>query len=215
MSMEILSRSAALHGAAVACMKGAVPADHPRTLAAYQCALMSVEHAAGAVALLTIGMPNAAMALFRPQFESLMRCVWLLEAADERWVRQFHAADVETGDSPALADMIEALLQLEDPRSRDIVEHLDAYRLQGLGAIGVLTQGGMRPMARLGQGAANEQLEALVRCANGLVCHAAQMAALISADPSAAMQAVQSLRSAFADCLPVDCRPVDSMPSAG
>lgn len=206
MSMEILSRAAALHGAAVASMKDAVPTDHPRTIAAYQCALMSVEHATGAVALLTIGMPNAALALFRPQFESLIRCVWLLEAADERWVRQYHAAadaaENDGDEAPGLADMIDALLALEDPRSKDIVEHLGEYRSRALHAANGLTRGGIRPMSRAGNAAADGQVEDIVRCANGLVCHAAQMAALISTDPQANLPAVQALRAGFRDCLP-------------
>ncbi len=89
MPADIIQRSAELHAAAVACISGSAPTDQPRVISAYQCALMSVEHATGAVALHTIGMPNAAMALFRPQFETLIRGVWLLEAADEKWVRQY------------------------------------------------------------------------------------------------------------------------------
>lgn len=206
MSMEILSRAAALHGAAVASMKDAVPTDHPRTIAAYQCALMSVEHATGAVALLTIGMPNAALALFRPQFESLMRCVWLLEAADERWVRQYHATGDAAGntdqEAPGLNVMIDALLALDDPRSKDIVDHLGEYRSRALRAANGLTRGGIRPMSRSGNAAADAEVEDIVRCANGLVCHAAQMAALISTDPQANLPAVQALRAEFRDCLP-------------
>ncbi|MFS8981343.1 hypothetical protein PO002_44490 [Cupriavidus necator] len=89
----------------------------------------SVEHAAGAVALLTIGMPNAAMALFRPQFETLIRGVWLLEAAGEKWVRQYHEPLTEESaraadKAPGVKVMFDELLKLEDPRVKGIVAHL-------------------------------------------------------------------------------------------
>lgn len=205
MAMEIFSRSAELHSAAVASMKDAVPTDHPRTIAAYQCALMSVEHAAGALALLTIGMPNAALALFRPQFEALIRSVWLLEAAEEKWVRQYHEVPADASapaDAPALAAMREDLLRLDDPRSRDVVEHLDEYRAQASDAISALTNGGLHPMSRSGNGDPAGLVERVVRCANGLVCHAAQMAALVSNDAPSSMVAVHALRAQFQDCLP-------------
>jgi len=207
MAMEIFSRSAELHSAAVASMKDAVPADHPRTIAAYQCALMSVEHAAGALALLTIGMPNAALALFRPQFEALIRSVWLLEAAEEKWVRQYHEAPADASATaanaaPTLAAMREDLLRLDDPRSKDVVEHFDEYRAQAADAIDGLTHGGLHPMSRAGNRDPAGLVDRVVRCANGLVCHAAQMAALVSTDAPSSMVAVHALRAEFQDCLP-------------
>ena len=207
MPADITKRTAELHAAAVACISGSAPTDHPRVISAYQCALMSVEHAAGAVALLTIGMPNAAMALFRPQFETLIRGVWLLEAADEKWVRQYHEPLSEESaraadKAPGLKIMFDELLKLEDPRVKGIVEHLDEYRAQSLRALNTFTHGGMHPMSRSGTGYPVALVENVVRCANGLVCYAAQMAALISTDAEANMVPVRALHLDFPDCLP-------------
>lgn len=207
MPVEILKRSAELHAAAVSCMSGSAPTDHPRVISAYQCSLMSVEHAAGAIALLTIGMPNAAMALFRPQFETLIRGVWLLEAADEKWVRQYHEPPSEESSraadmAPGVKLMFDELLKLEDPRVKGIVVHLDEYRAQSLRALSSLTHGGMHPMSRSGTGYPMTLVDNVVRCANGLVCYAAQMAALISTDAEANMVLVGGLHQDFRDCLP-------------
>ncbi len=207
MSIDILSRSAELHNAAVTGMSRATPADHPRTIRAYQCALMSVEHAAGAVALLTMGMPNAAMALFRPQFETLIRGVWLLEAADEKWVQQYHeplsAESARAADkAPGLQVMFDELLKLDDPRVKGIVGHLDEYRQQSLRALNSFTHGGMHPMSRSGNGYPMGLIDNVVRCANGLVTYAAQMAALVSTDAQANMVPVRALHADFADCMP-------------
>ncbi|MCY1208327.1 hypothetical protein D9M68_139740 [compost metagenome] len=207
MSVDILPRSAELHNAAVTCMGCAAPMDHPRTISAYQCALMSVEHAAGAVALLTIGMPNAAMALFRPQFETLIRGVWLLEAAGEKWVRQYHGPLTEESaraadKAPGLKVMFDELLNLEDPRVKDVVSHLDEYRQQSLRAMNSFTHGGMHPMSRSGTGYPLALIDNVVRCANGLVCYAAQMAALVSTDAQANMVSVRALHADFQDCMP-------------
>ncbi|CAG9186045.1 DUF6988 family protein [Cupriavidus pampae] len=207
MTLQITSRSAEFHTALAESMKQCVPTDHPRVLSAYQCALMSLEHAAGAVALLTIGMPNAAMALFRPQFETLIRGVWLLEAADEKWVRKYHAPLTEesarAGDkAPGLRVMFDELLALEEPRVRDIVRHLDEYREQSLRAMNSFTHGGMHPMSRSGKGYPIGLIENVVRCANGLLIYAAQMAALTSTDPQSNMLSVRALMSDFKDCMP-------------
>ncbi len=207
MTIDILSRSADLHNAAVTCMGSVTPTDHPRAISAYQCALMSVEHAAGAVALLTLGMPNAAMALFRPQFETLIRGVWLLEAADEKWVRQYHEPlseeSVRAADkAPGLKIMFDELLKREDPRVKGIVEHLDEYRQQSLRAMNSFTHGGMHPMSRSGTGYPLGLIDSVVRCADGLVCYAAQMAALVSTDAQANMVPVRALRTDFEACMP-------------
>ncbi|WER48377.1 hypothetical protein CupriaWKF_26695 [Cupriavidus sp. WKF15] len=207
MPADIIKRSAELHAAAVSCMSRSEPTDHPRVISAYQCALMSVEHAAGAVALLTIGMPNAAMALFRPQFETLIRGVWLLEAADEKWVRQYHEPLSEESaraadKAPGVKRMFDELLKLEDPRVKGIVAHLDEYRAQSLRALNSFTHGGMHPMARSGTGYPVALVDNVVRCANGLVCYAAQMAALVSTDAQANMARVRTLHQDFLDCLP-------------
>lgn len=207
MAIDILSRSAELHNAAVGGMAQATPTDHPRAISAYQCALMSVEHAAGAVALLTIGMPNAAMALFRPQFETLIRGVWLLEAADEKWVRQYHEPLSEESakaadKAPSLKVMFDELLTRDDAKVKGIVGHLDEYRQQSLRAMNSFTHGGMHPMARSGTGYPIGLIDNVVRCANGLVAYAAQMAALVSTDAQANMVLVRALHSDFRDCMP-------------
>ncbi len=207
MPADIIQRSAELHAAAVACISGSAPTDHPKVISAYQCALMSVEHATGAVALLTIGMPNAAMALFRPQFETLIRGVWLPEAADEKWVRQYHEPLSEelaraADQAPGLTIMIDELLGLGDPRVNGIVEHLDAYRAHALHAMNSFTRGGMHPMSRSGTGYPEALVGRVVRCANGLVCDAAQIAALISSHAEANMARVRALHQDFSDCLP-------------
>jgi hypothetical protein len=207
MAVDILRRSAELHAAAVTCMSESTPTDHPRVISSYQCALMSVEQAAGALALLTIGMPNAAMALFQPQFETLIRGVWLLEAADEKWVRQYHEPSSEESprpadEAPGVKAMFEELVKREDPRVNDIVEHLDEYRAQSLRALNSVTHGGMHPMSRSGTGYPTTVVDNVVRCANGLVCYAAQMAALISTDAEANLILVRVLHRDFQDCLP-------------
>ena len=125
------------------------------------------------------------MALFRPQFETLIRGVWLLQAADEKWVRQYHEPLSEESaraadKAPGVKIMFDELLKLEDPRVKGIVGHLDEYRAQSLRAFNSFTHGGMHPMSRSGSGYPVTLVDNVVRCANGLVCYAAQMTALIS-----------------------------------
>lgn len=208
MQGDLLERTAAFHKAAVACIGNSQPREDKRAISAYQCALMSVEHATGALALLSIGLPNAAMALFRPQFETLVRGVWLLEAADEKWVLQYHEPlSQDSGraaeNAPGVNAMFDLLLKLGEPRVQGVIANLDQYRALNWGALNSFTHGGMHPMARSGAGYTDELVDNVIRNANALVCLAAQIAALVSADPQACMVPVRKLHEDFRDCIPL------------
>jgi hypothetical protein len=60
---------------------GLIPADGTRHLVALQAGLLSLEHAAGALVLISQGFYPSAIALMRPQYESLVRGIWLLVAS--------------------------------------------------------------------------------------------------------------------------------------
>lgn len=188
MMLTSVSRSAEYHSAVAESMTRCAPRDHPRVMSAYQCALMSLEHTAGTVALLTIGMPNAAMALFRPQFEALIRGVWLLEVADEKWVRQYHELLTEESAREAdkapgtEGDACRAARARKSARQqhRSTSERVSRTTLTDDEQF---THGGMHPMSRSRKGYPIDLIENVIRCANGLLIYAAQIAALVSTSP--------------------------------
>ncbi|CAG9184081.1 DUF6988 domain-containing protein [Cupriavidus respiraculi] len=204
---DFYGRVAAFHNAALACIAMVQPMDDRRAIAAFRCGLMSVEHASGALALLSIGLPSPALALLRPQFETLVRGIWLLYAADEKWVAQYFEPLTETsavaGDkAPGMALMLDALSAVEEPSARAVIGQLLQYRDLNWKALNSYTHGGMHPMARSGDGYPDELVENVLKNANGLVCVAAQLAAVVSGDADR-MEPVRQLHRDFADCIPL------------
>lgn len=206
-SNEFLERTASFHNAAVGCMALSQPVDGERSVPAYQCALMSIEHSSGMLALLSMGLPNAALALLRPQFETLLRGIWLLYAADEKWVRQYHkpltASSVNAADrAPDVKEMFDELATIDRPDVRAVVANLDQYRGVNWKALNSFTHGGKHPMSRSALGYPDELVTNVVRNANGLVCLAVQFVAILSGDP-ASMEPVRRLHDEYQDCLPL------------
>lgn len=204
---DFYGRVAAFHNAALACIATVQPIDDRRAIAAFRCGLISVEHASGTLALLSIGLPSPALALLRPQFETLVRGVWLLYAADEKSVLQHFEplteASVANGDEPPeIASTLDALSAVEDPSARGLIGQLLQYSGLSWKTLNRYTRGGRHHMPRSGDGYPDELTANVLKNANGLVCLAAQLAAVISGDADK-MEPVRQLHRNFADCIPL------------
>ena len=82
----LLRRTGEFHDAVHAHVGSLVPAQGARYLVAFQAGILSLEHATGALVLASNGLFPSAYTLMRPQYESLVRGVWLLHVASENWV---------------------------------------------------------------------------------------------------------------------------------
>tara|TARA_R110001583_G_scaffold165276_2_gene317814 strand:+ start:19327 stop:19617 length:291 start_codon:yes stop_codon:yes gene_type:complete len=78
---HLLDRTAEFHEAVHQHVGELLPVPEPRFLTAFQSGLLSLEHALSAFMLFQHGLCPSAIALARPQYESLVRGVWLLHAA--------------------------------------------------------------------------------------------------------------------------------------
>ncbi len=74
-----------------------------RQSAALQSA--SLEHSAAVVLLVKSGLPGSASALLRPQYEALVRGLWLHRCASDQWVEKFARGH----EPPKVGVMIAAL----------------------------------------------------------------------------------------------------------
>ena len=79
---DLFQQVVASHIAALA------PADGSRYDVAFQAALLSIEHSIGALLLVRNRLFPPAYALMRTQYESCVRGIWLLYAANETWVEK-------------------------------------------------------------------------------------------------------------------------------
>ncbi|MGH8790539.1 MAG: DUF6988 family protein [Cupriavidus necator] len=166
---------------------------------------MSIEHAAGALVLLGNGLYAPGFTLLRPQYESLVRGIWLLYAATENWVDKLGAALTQEtakrgNEAEGFADMLKQLESSDAPRH--LIDQLKQYRDVAWKALNSYAHGGLHPLARTVSGYPPQLAIDVLRNSNALVSIAAQLAAILSGDVRN-MQPVRQLHVDFADCIPV------------
>ena len=81
--IALIERTARFLEAIHAHLGNLVPAEGTRHLVAFQAALLSLEHATGASVLIGQGFFPSAYVVIRPQYECLVRGIWLLYAASD------------------------------------------------------------------------------------------------------------------------------------
>ena len=99
----LLQRTARFHEAVRSHVAGLAPAHGSRPAVAFQAGLLSMEHAAGALVLIEAGLFPPAYALMRPQYECLVRGIWLLHAASGTWVEKLAKPLICPGQAPKFA----------------------------------------------------------------------------------------------------------------
>ena len=183
-----------------------LPAQGARYLVAHQAAALSLEHANGARVLIDYGLLPTAFALMRPQFECLLRGVWLLHVASENWVAKLSApltveSAKQANEGPMLAEMFKQLdSDIAAPLA--LVAQLKQYRDATWKVMNSYAHGGLHPLSRTLNGYPIELVYDIVRNSNAIVALAAQLISILSGDPKN-MEPVRKFHVDFADCLPV------------
>lgn len=202
---RLLDRTAQFHVAVLNHVGTLVPADDSRCIVAFQAGLLSLEHATGTIILVAQGLQSSAYTLLRPQFECLVRGVWLLHAASDTWVAKLAQALTpesakQADDMPMLAEMLKQLDKAPDS-PRHIVEQLKKYRDTAWKALSSYVHGGLHPLARTDSGYPEQLTIDVVRNSNGILALTLQLQSILSGDP-ADMEPARRLHEEFADCIP-------------
>jgi hypothetical protein len=202
---EFLDRTAQLHEAVGAHVSSVVPVANDRFVVAFQAGVLSIEHATGALILISQRLIAPAIALHRTQFESLVRGIWLLHAASDEWVAKLSEPLTQESAKKAneglmLAEMLKHLENSSAPEA--LVNQLKSYRDVAWKALSSYTHGGIHPIARTISGYPPQLARDAVRNSNGLIALAAQLASIVTGNPQA-MVPIRQLHSDFIDCLPV------------
>ena len=183
---------------------GLIPADGTRHLVALQAGLLSLEHAAGALVLISQGFYPSAIALMRPQYESLVRGIWLLHTASDTWVEKL--SEPLTVESAKRANeglmLAEMLMEKSSTAPAAIVEQLKQYRDVTWKAMNSYAHGGLHPLSRTLAGYPAELTYDVVRNSNAIVALATQLIAILTGDPRN-MEHVRRFHVEYADCLPI------------
>lgn len=201
----LLDRTGELHRAVVELTSQAEPVADARFVVSFLSGVLSIEHAIGAHFLLANSLHASGFSLFRLQFETLVRGVWLLHAASDIWVEKLsQPLTAESASRANQAPMLkEMIAQLDRSNAPDHLVHtLTQYRDVTWTALNSFAHGGLHPIARTIEGYPPELAHDAIRNSNGLTTIAAQLIAIVSGEEPN-MEPVRQLHADFADCIPV------------
>ena len=201
----VLDRTHQLHKAVAKLTSEALPIADDRFVLAFQAGIVSMEHAMGAHLLFSQTIFAPGFSLYRPQFETLVRGVWLLHAASDGWVNKLSQPLTldnakRANQVPLLAEMLRQLDSSEAPSH--LVQQLAQYREVLWKDLSSFTHGGIHPISRTIEGYPPEIVIGAIRNSNGLVAIATQLISIVTSDPPTA-EPVRQLIADFADCIPL------------
>lgn len=201
-----LHRTAQFHEAVADHVNRLAPFPEKRFVVSFQAGLLSLDHARGTLMLIGNGLGTSALSLLRPQYESLVRGIWLLHAATDNWVDKLsEPLTVESArranEGPMLAELLKQLDGSDAPAQ--LVDQLRQFKDVSWKALSSYTHGGIHPLTRTLAGFPVQLAIDAMRNSNALVCIAAQLTAILTGDPQRNMPAVRKLHVDFADCLPI------------
>jgi hypothetical protein len=202
----LLDRNADFHKAVQTHVGNLNPFEECRFLVSFQAGLLSLEHATGAFALISINLLPSGYALMRPQYESLVRGIWLLHAASDSWIEKLgEPLTVETAkranEGPMLAEMLKGL-EASSTAPQALVGQLKEFRDITWKALNSYAHGGLHPLARTVTGYPAQLTYDVVRNSNAIVALTTQLLSILTGDPRQ-MKPVRKLHVEFADCLPI------------
>lgn len=183
-----------------------LPAPGERFATAFQSGLLSLEHALSSLMLLNHGLFSSAIALTRPQFESLVRGVWVLHAASDNWVAKLsEPLTMETAkranEGLGLADMLKELEAHPDAPA-PIVAQLREYKEVTWKAMNSYAHGGLHPLSRTLTGYPPRLIWDVIRNSNAVVALTTQLQSILTGHPEN-MGPVRRMHQEFADVLPI------------
>jgi hypothetical protein len=203
---KLLDRTSELHAAVQRHMQSLLPAPDQRFVIAFQSGLLSLEHAVSALVLFEQGLFSSAIALTRPQFESLVRGIWLLHAASDNWVNKLSEpltmeSAKRANEGEGLAEMLKQL-EANPTAPAAIVTQLREYKEVTWKAMNSYAHGGLHPLSRKTMGYPAQLIYDVIRNSNAIVALTAQLQSILTGMPEN-MGPVRQMHRDFVDVLPI------------
>lgn len=203
---SLIERSFLLHEAVYCHVESLDSPVSPRADIASDAGEIALEHGTAVLDLIESRRFNSAFALMRPQFESLVRGIWLAYAASDSWVEKLsqpltHAAQQAANEGPMLAEMLKQLDKSPDAPVH-IVGQLKEYRDVAWKALNSFIHGGIHPLTRSVTGYSPALVYDALRNSNAVFAIATQLVTIMGGDLQK-MDDVRRLHVDFVDCLPV------------
>jgi hypothetical protein len=204
--LQLIERTATFHERVQQHVQTLNPYPEVRFITAFQSGLLSLEHAVSALVLFEQGLFSSAIALTRPQFESLVRGIWLLHAASENWVTKLSEpltmeSAKRANEGEGLAEMLKQLEANPDAPA-GIVAQLREFKEVAWKAMSSYTHGGLHPLSRTMSGYPAQLIYDVIRNGNAVVALSAQLLAILSGNPQN-MAPVRQMHTDFMDILPI------------
>lgn len=202
----LLERSFAFQAAVQKHVGMLAPVSRGRSEIAFQSGLLSLEHGFSALILVEQELYSSSLSLMRPQYESLLRGVWLLYAAtNEEVVKLTRPLTVLSAQQAANADfsvkkMLDKLESCPDAPMALTLQLKEFKEITGK-ALNDYTHGGLHALSRSSTGYPIQLIYDVVRNSNAVVAIGAQLASILT-DDNENMQPVRRMHEDFADCLP-------------
>lgn len=144
---------------------------------AYECCDLSIAHGVAILQLLKTNQDISALALFRIQFESVVRAYWLLMVASNLEIQKF---EIQSADEllqnvklPTAAEMIVKLENVIE--INHIVEMFKEFKLYSLKHLHSIVHSGRNSLIQKRIGLADSQRLVIVKQVNGFILMAAQI----------------------------------------
>lgn len=213
----LVERSLEMHVARNEHLSNLAPCPDVRFELAFDCGLLSLEHADAATTLISTGLASSAIALMRTQFECLVRGMWLAYAATETWVQKFATPMTEfsaarADGAPMVKDMLDALKK-SSTAPQPIITQIKEYKDVTWKALNSFTHGGFHPIARSVTGYPPSLLFNILRNCNAVSVIATQLVTVMTGD-EAQRDFVRWLHTEYADCLPILSGPIEVVTSS-
>jgi len=200
-----LSRTAQFHEAVATHTSRLQIHDHSRTILGFKAGCLSLELASGTLRLAQEANVSAALALVRPQFECLVRGMWLTYIASDEWIEKLsqpltRETAKQGNKAPMLREMLDSLGTRTEPPLQFTIRQLQEFHELGKVVLNSFTHGGMIPLARVGAAYPEWMVLNAIQNSNGVVALATQLLSVLTGDPRT-MKPVRQLYEDFQDCL--------------
>lgn len=191
----VLDSSQALHSELLPLWDGLVPASNRAMVTTGFCFIVR-QHSLAQLQLLALGFDVSATALVRPCYESLVRAIWTMRAAEQEWIDGFLTpkddaveGDAETRKGPPVDSMLAAIGRVEPSQAhRPLVELKDkTWR-----AMHSYVHGGIRPFSQVLSDTPEHEAAAVAVNANVMLFRATEVVRMTNGQRSMGLPAIWS-----------------------
>lgn len=203
---RLVERSVQLHETIHDYVETLIPFGELRFEIAFDSGVLALEHGTAALHLIEAGWTSSAFALMRPQFESLVRGIWLAYGASDLWVDKLSqpltiAAQKQANEGPMVAEMLKQL-EAATNAPAGIVGQLKEYRDVSWKALNSFNHGGIHALSKNVTGYSPKLVYDALRNSNAVMALATQLVSIMTGDGTN-MDTVRRIHVDYADCLPI------------